>query len=341
MRRRGRILLLVLRRLRFVIVQMLAAAAASFFLIRLIPGDPARVLAGVAASPETIQAIREHLGLDKALPLQFGIYLQNAFQGDLGDSLSTGQSVFKDLYTRAPATLELTTLALIVSFAIGLPLGLALARRKRGLLRSGVFGYSMLSGAIPDFWLALILIYAFATKLGIAPAPVGRLGFNSAPPHLTGFYVIDSIAAGQWHLLGLALSHLALPVFTLVLVYSGLIVKVAGVAAAQADRSGFMDLFESAGVGRRLARRRATRLALPPVFTITGILYGYLLGGTVLVEQIFSWGGLGQYLVQAIKGADYAAVQGFVLLAVTFNVVVYLLVDVLLYALDPRLGRRQ
>ncbi len=337
----GRLGRLVARRGRFVIIQLVGAATAAFFLIRLVPGDPARVIAGPAASERVLASIRRHLGLDESLPVQFWTFLVNLAQGDLGDSITSGRPVFDDLVQRAPATLELISLAMLVSLVLGIPLGFAMARRRMRGKGKVIFGYAMFSGSIPDFWLALILAFLFSYTWGILPPPIGRLGFATPPDRVTGLLTIDSLLAGDLSTLWLALQHLALPVLTLTLVYSGLIVKVANAASEEAMRAGFNDLYASAGIRQRLTDRRVVRLALPPVATVAGITYGFLLGGAVLVEQIYSWGGVGQYAVSALRGADFAALQGFILLAAVFNIVNYLLVDVVLWMVDPRLGRAE
>lgn len=329
------------RRSRFVVLQLLGAILATFFLVRLIPGDPAVVMAGGSATPETVASIREHLKLDDPLPTQFWAYLTNLAHGDLGDSLSTGKPVLTDLVDRLPATLELISFALLVSIVVAVPLGMLAARRRSRIVRKGVVGYSLFAGALPDFWLGLILIYVFTYGLGILPSPVGRLGFDAPPPDVTGFFTIDSLLALQFATFWSAATHLVLPVATLVLVYSGQIIKVARTSVAEADRAGFVDLYDGAGVETKVQRRRSMRLALPPVVTICGITYGFLLGGAVLVEQVFSWGGIGQYAVQAVKSVDYAAIQGFVLLAAVFNIIVYLIVDVVFVLVDPRFARRR
>ena len=337
----GRFGSLIGRRLRFIVIQLIGAATAAFFLIRLVPGDPAKVLAGPGATPATLAELRRYLGLDDPLPVQYVKYLGNLLRGDMGTSITSGRSVFDDLVQRAPATLELITYALLISLAIGIPLGIALARRREKRSGKAIFGYAMFSGSVPDFWLALILLFFFSFTWQIFPPPIGRLGFAAPPGRITGFYTLDALMHGDLGTFWLAARHLVLPVLTLTLVYSGLIVKVANAASEQAFSAGFTDLYSSAGVKSHVVLRRATRLAMPPIVTVAGITYGFLLGGAVLVEQIFSWGGVGQYAVQSIRGADFAAIQGFILLAALFNIVNYLLVDIALLWVDPRLGRTE
>lgn len=338
---RGVLVRLFLLRLRFVLVQLFGVLTLTFVLVRLLPGDPAAVLAGPNANAATISEMRRSLGLDQPIPVQFILYLQHVVRGDLGTSIVTGHPVTEDLGLRLPATLELITYALICSLAVGLGLGLVLARRRARLLNRGVFAYAMLAGAIPDFWLALLLVLIFAFVLRVAPPPLGRLGFAIAPQHVTGFYTVDALLRGDLRTMLDAAWHLMLPVLTLVLVNAGQFVKITRNATTDADRAPFVDLYAGAGVDPAISRRRSFRLALPPVVTLAGVVYGFLLGGAVLVEQVYSWGGVGQYAVEAFQHADYAAIQGFVLLAASFNIMVYLVVDLIFVALDPRLGRRR
>jgi ABC-type dipeptide/oligopeptide/nickel transport system permease component len=238
-----------------------------------------------------------------------------------------------------PATLELITYAAVIAFGLGLTLGTLSARRRKSWTNRGVFGYALLAGAITDFWLALLLVYIFSFHLHLTPPPIGRLGFADAPPQRTGFYTVDSLIAGDFQTFWLSVEHLILPVSVLVIVYMGQIIKIARISTEAADKSAFVSLYDGFGVAPRVSRRRAVRLALPSTLTITAVMYGYLLGGAVLVETVFSWGGIGEYAVQAVRAADYPAMQGFMLIAATFSILVYLVADLVLLVVDPRIGR--
>jgi ABC-type dipeptide/oligopeptide/nickel transport system permease component len=323
------------------VIQLLGVLVLVFTLVRLTPGDPAVILAGPYPTPEVVSAIRKQLGLDNPWPVQLWDYVLQALHGNLGISLSSGRPVTQDLLTRLPATLELITATTIVCVAGGVSLGMFLARRKTRVGSRVVFGYSMLAGAIPDFWIGLLFVFAFSTSLAIAPAPLGQLGLNQPPPHKTGFYLLDALIAGQLSTLVIALWYLLLPVATLVFANMGQFVKMTRLSIEEADASPFVQLYDGAGVDPRVTKRRSLRLALRPIITLSAVLYGFLLGGAVLVEKVFSWGGAGQYAVDAVGRSDYAGLEGFVLVAATFNILVYLAADVILMIADPRIGRTQ
>lgn len=326
------------RRVLLLIPQVIAVTTVIFFLIRLLPGDPAYMLAGSLASQDVIDSIRLQLGLDRPLWEQYITYLGQVAQGDLGRSWLTSSQVTEDILSRFPATLELITLALMLAFCIALPLGMISALRPRTLIDRIASSYGMLAGAMPDFWWALFLVFLLYGIFQIVPAPIGRIDLMLLPPpRVTGFYIIDSVLAGDWQALRSSLAHLALPTFTLAFVYAGPILKIARVTMAEALRGQYIQYARASGLPGNVIARYAVRNALLPVITMTGITYGYLIGGAVLVEQIFAWGGLGQYAVQAITSSDYMAVSGVVLATTVFSLLVYLAVDLLYVAVDPRI----
>lgn len=324
-------------RLAFVALQLLGVVTITFFLVRLIPGNPAEALAGLGANAETVHAIEEQLGTDKPLVEQYVIYLNNIVHGELGDSIYTGQTVVQDLQQRIPATAELLLISMFFAILIGIPLGVLAALRPHGPISGMVRGYGLLTGALPDFWLALVLLFLFYFLAGLAPAPLGRLGLLDAPPHVTGFFVIDSILTGNWQLLLAALSHLILPTITLVLVYMGNTVKMTRASVEESSRSEFVEFARACGLPERVVLRYILRNAMAPVFTVIAFTFGFLIGGAVLVETIFAWGGLGEYAVQSISNSDYAPITGFVLVVAFAMAMIYALLDLVYAWLDPRL----
>jgi ABC-type dipeptide/oligopeptide/nickel transport system permease component len=327
------------KRLLFVIPQLFAVSVIVFFLARLLPGDPSYLLAGPYATPERIQEVRNNLGLDQPIIVQYGRYLERILQGDFGTSWRTSQPVLKDIQQRLPATLQLVVGAVLLSVMIGVPLGIAVALRKGGFADKVVFVYGMLAGSLPDFWIGLLLILLFFYLLPWAPPPVGQLDFAvSAPDHITGAYVVDSLLTGNWPAFSSALGNLALPLLTLVLVYMPMVLKTARSTMEEMIESKFILQARAAGLSRWTQLRYALRNALPPVVTVIGILFWFLLGGAVLVETIFAWGGLGQYAVESVINSDYAPVQAVVLVTAVFTTVVFLLVDIAYYLLDPRIS---
>lgn len=327
----------ILRRLIFVVPQLLGILMVGFFLVKLIPGDPAVLMLGPNATPESVAALRSSLGLDQSIVTQFGVYIGHVLRGDLGISWQSTRPVLDDLLERFPATLELVTLGLALALVIGVPLGIASASERGGPVRRAGDLYGLLAGAIPDFWLALVMIYLFYSVLGIAPPPLGRMDIAlSNPPFVTGSMILDSLLAGDWEALHSVLSHLVLPVVTLGLINAGPILKVTQSTMLRVQASDFIRYAETCGLPRKVVRRQAIRASLPSVVTIVSVLYGFLIGGAVLVEIVFSWGGAGQYAVQAVLNADINPVLGFVVFSAVFSLVVYLLVDLAYFMLDPR-----
>jgi ABC-type dipeptide/oligopeptide/nickel transport system permease component len=326
------------RRLLFVFPQLFGIILVSFFLVKLIPGDPVVMMLGPVASRDSIEALRESMGFNKPLPEQFIAYFGNVLQGDFGKSWQTTRPVVEDLLTRFPATLELVTLGLILAMAIGIPLGVVSARRQSGVVRKATDYYGLIAGAIPDFWLALVFVFVFYTLFGLVPAPLGRLDLSIMPPTTwTGSYIIDSLLTGNMQALRSTLGHLILPVATLGLINAGPILKVTQSTVERVLSSDFIRYAEMSGLPPRTVMFQAIRNALPSMITIISVLYGFLIGGAVLVEIVFSWGGAGQYAVQGVLNSDINPVLGFVVFSAVLCLIIYLIVDILYFMLDPRM----
>jgi ABC-type dipeptide/oligopeptide/nickel transport system permease component len=325
-------------RLAFLVPQIIGIVLVSFLLIKAVPGDPATLMLGPMATPQTIAELRAQLGLDKPLPVQFLIYVDKLAHGNLGTSWQTTRPVLEDLRLRFPATLELVTYGLLLALVIGIPLGVASALGKRGpLAKLGGF-YGLVAGALPDFWLALILIYIFYSLLGWVASPIGRIDVMATPPRMiTGFYTIDSLLTGNWEAFRSSIHHLILPVLTLGLVNAGPILKMTQATMERMLEADFSLYGRLCGLPERLVIRRAFRNALPSVITIVSVLYGFLIGGAVLIEIVFSWGGAGQYAVQGVLNSDFNPVLGFVIFSALFSLIVYLIVDLVYLAIDPRI----
>ena len=230
-----------LRRLVFLVPQLIAVSLIVFFLVRLLPGDPAYLIAGQFATKERVEEVRRDLGLDQPLPVQYVTYVGRVLRGDLGRSWRTSQSVVEDIRSRLPATLELILSAGLISVLLGIPIGVYTAVKRRGVGDKVLFVYGMLSGSIPDFWLGLILIFVFFSLLGWLPGPIGRLDpIAETPATVTGMYTIDALIDGNWDSFVSALQHLVLPVATLVLVYMTLIIKNTRSTVEEMLRSAFV-----------------------------------------------------------------------------------------------------
>ena len=311
----------------------------SFLLTRALPGDPAVYFAGVAADEASIEQTRVALGLDKPLIQQFFVYVGNLFQGDLGQSMTSGQPVATDLANRLPASLELTLTALILACAVAIPLGVVAATRPgtwvdhfcRVLVTAGV--------SLPTFFTGILLIYIFYYLLGIAPSPLGRLDFIYLDPdHVTGFYLIDAALMGDWETWRGAAKQLILPAGTLALFTLAPIARMTRAAMLTALSSDFIRTARAAGLtNRKVLYGYAFRNALLPVVTTLGMVFSFALGANVLVEKVFAWPGIGSYAVEALVVSDYAAVQGFVLAMALLFVLLNLLIDLAYTAIDPRI----
>ncbi|WP_234186795.1 ABC transporter permease [Shinella sp. NM-101] len=329
---------IVLSRLPMIVPQMLGVIFVTFMLVRLLPGDPTLLMLGNMATPESIANLREQLGLNGTLWEQFLSYMGNVMHGDLGISLFTSNPVATDLMDRAPATLELIFYSMLLTLAVAVVVAVIAVVRPGGIMDYVSRFYGLAAGAIPDFWVGLLLIFFLFSLAGIAPAPFGRIDpLLEAPPAITGFYTFDSLLAGDFDALVSSFGRLALPVLTLTLVNAGALMKMTKTTFADIWRSDFIRHQRASGLPERVIVRNALRNSLPPIITLVGFLIGFLLGAAVLVETIFSWGGLGQYAVQSVINSDYPALQGFVLLASAFILLVYLVVDILYELADPRI----
>ncbi len=332
-----RLYLFLGKRLLFVIPQLFGITLVSFLFLQLIPGDPAVLMAGPFATPSVLENLRAELGLDKSLFEQFIIYISNVLRGDLGNSWQTTRPVAEDLLQRFPATLELIILSLLLALAIGIPLGRAGARLKKGLTRRTADYYGLFAGALPDFWLGLVFIYIFYTVLSIVPAPLGRIDFFIIPPpSITGSLLIDSIIDLNFAAFRNAVGHLVLPVVTLGLINAGPILKMTQATMERMLDEDFSKYGALCGLPEKTIARKAFRNSLPSVITIVSVLFGFLIGGAVLVEIVFSWGGAGQYAVNGVLNADFNPVLGFVLVSAVFSLIIYLIVDLLYFYIDPR-----
>ncbi len=329
---------LILRRLAAAIPSIIGVVVVTFVMTRALPGDPAVYFAGPAATQEAIDQIRHSLGLDKSLPAQFGIYVSDLAHGRLGNSLSTGQPVTVELLTRLPASLELTLLALVISVAIAVPLGIAAATRPNSWVDHSCRILTTAGVSLPTFFTGLLLVYVFYYLLGWAPAPLGRLDIAySPPPFLTGFYLIDSLAAGELDVFFGALRQLIMPAATLAIFTLAPLARMTRASMLAVLSSDFVRTARASGLSRgRVVYVYAFRNAMLPVVTTLGMVFSFLLGANVLVEKVFAWPGIGSYAVEALIASDYAPIQGFVLLMAIMYVLLNLVIDIVYGLIDPR-----
>jgi peptide/nickel transport system permease protein len=293
---------------------------------------------GNLASPETLRMLRHKLDLDASLHEQFLRYVGAILHGDLGVSLFTSDPVALDLMQRGPATLELILYSMLVTLLGGVAVAVISVVRPGGLVDLGSKIYGMAAGAIPDFFVGLLLIFFLFHMLDWAPAPFGRIDtMLTVPPTRTGFYSVDSVLAGDWSAFGSSIAHLTLPVLTITIVNVGAVIKLTRAVFADSYRSDFVVHARACGLSEQRLIMIALRNSLGPIISLAGFLTGFLLGAEVVVETLFAWGGLGQYAVQAVINSDYSALQGFVLVASVFILLVYLVTDILYELSDPRI----
>lgn len=318
---------------------LLGISVITFFITHVIPGDPLYILLSPYAKEEDIQKARVELGLDRPLYVQYGIYIRNILQGDLGYAYRTRQPVIEDLKQRVPATFELTILSLCLAVLVGLPLGIRAAVNRDKWFDHVIRVLSVGGVSIPIFWTGVVLIYFLYFKWQIAPPPLGRMGINDVPPEtITGMYIIDSILTRNWEALATSLKYIALPAITLGFAMLAPILRITRNSMLEVLNSNYVRTARSLGLKpNTVMYRDALRNALLPVVTSIGLILGWSLGGEVLVEVVFSWPGLGYYAVNSILNTDYAPVQGFVLLTATIYVLVNLVVDLLYTLIDPRI----
>ena len=329
---------MILKRLLMAIPSLIGVVIVTFLLTRALPGDPAAYFAGPAATKEAVEQVRVKLGLDKPLIVQFGRYLNDLVHGDLGSSLTTGQSVATEIKARLPASAELTLLGLIVSVIVAVPLGILAATRPGSLVDHACRVVTTAGVSLPVFFTGLILVYVFYYLLGWAPAPLGRLGiFYSAPPQVTGFYLIDSLLAGDLELFAASLKQLVLPAATLAIFSLAPIARMTRASMLAVLSSDFVRTARASGLSPfTVTVTYAFRNAVLPVITTLGMVFSFLLGANVLVEKVFAWPGIGSFAVEALIASDFAPVQGFVLTMAVMYVALNLMIDILYGFVDPR-----
>jgi dipeptide transport system permease protein len=331
-------LMMILKRMMMAVPSLIGVVIVTFLLTRALPGDPAAYFAGPAATTEAIQQIRVKLGLDKPLYIQFVRYVEDLAHGDLGNSLTTGQPVGQEIKTRLPASAELTLLGLIVSVLIAVPLGILAATRPNSLIDHSCRVIATAGVSLPVFFTGLILIYVFYYHLGWAPPPLGRLDiFYSPPPHVTGFYLIDSLIAGDGELFVAALKQLILPALTLAIFSLAPIARMTRASMLAVLSSDFVRTARASGLAPfTVVITYAFRNAMLPVITTLGMVFSFLLGANVLVEKVFAWPGIGSFAVEALIASDFAPLQGFVLTMAVMYVALNLIIDILYGVIDPR-----
>jgi peptide/nickel transport system permease protein len=308
-----------------------------FAITRLVPGDPARLAAGPNATPEQIEQITREFGLDRPLPVQYWRYATGLLHGDWGMSIYSRRPVLQDLRDYLPATLELVVAAMVLAVALGIPLGMlaAIYRNRWPDMLTNVVSMGAIS--MPRFFLGLLFQLGFAMALGWLPLS-GRFPLDEdVPPHLTGFLTIDALAAGDLHAFWVALQYLALPAIAMSLSPLATIVRMMRASTIEVLQQDYVTTERALGLSQRLILfKYVLKNAISATLTVIGLYFGWLLGGTVLVETVFDWPGIGLYATSAILTQDFMPIVGVTLCIGVLFVVVNLLIDVIYAALNPR-----
>lgn len=335
----GRIGLELVRRIPWLIFVVVGVTLLTFVISNIIPADPARVAAGLQAEEFQVEIMRERMGLDRPLHEQYLSYMARLAQGDLGESATTSRTVLSDLQVYFPATLELVLAAAFPCIALGVLIGTLSARKPGGAFDKAGQMLTLSGMAMPRFWFAIVLQIIFFRWLGLFPV-VGRLGLTETPPpKVTGLYVIDSLIAGQWHTMFDAMWHLVLPATALAIASIANITRVTRVAVVEVLQQDYVRTARSKGMPEwKVLYTHALRNAAIPIVTISGLQFGWLFSGAVLVEIVFGWPGIGKYSVDAIANLDYAPIMGVTLVVALIFVLINLVVDLTYLILDPRIS---
>ena len=328
----------LLRRIGLVIPTFLGITLLVFLLIHMIPGDAVEAMSGERGmEPERYARLLHEFGLDRPLYVQYFDYLSNVLRGDLGKSIITHEPVLREFGTLFPATLELAVCAMLLALLIGLPAGMLAALKRNSFLDYSVMGASLTGYSMPIFWWALLLILLFSVTLGWTPVS-GRIDILYDLPPVTGFMLLDSLLSGEAGAFRSAASHLVLPSIALGTIPLAVIARMTRSSMLEVLREDYVRTARAKGLSRgRVIGIHAFRNALIPVITVIGLQVGTLLAGAILTETIFSWPGIGKWLVEAIHRRDYPVVQGGILLSATIIILVNLIVDVLYGVINPRI----
>jgi dipeptide transport system permease protein len=328
----------LLKRLGLVLPTFIGITLLVFALIRLLPGDPVEALSGERGmTTERYQRLLHDFGLDRPLPVQYADYVWRALHGDLGRSTITQEPIFGEFIARFPATIELSVCAMLIALVVGIPAGILAATKRNTVWDYAVMGASLTGFSMPIFWWGLLLILTFSVGLGWTPV-AGRIAIQYDVPAATGFMLVDALLSTDKGAFKSALSHLVLPAIALGTIPLAVIARMTRSSMLEVLREDYVRTARAKGASTfRVVGIHALRNALIPVVTTIGLQVGTLLAGAILTETIFSWPGIGKWLVEAIHRRDYPAVQGGILLSATVIIAVNLMVDLLYGLINPRI----
>lgn len=327
----------ILKRLLLLIPVLLGVSIMVFVVMHVFTTDPTGIILGQHATVEQTEKLRETLGLNDPLPVQFLSFLKGAATGNLGDSLITHTSVSKEIFDRFPATIELAVVAIILASIFGIAIGVISAVKRNTIIDYVGMITALLGVSMPIFWLGLMLIVLFAVKLHVLPVS-GRIEIGLEPVRITGMYLLDSIITGNWEAFWSALKHIILPAVALSSYSMAIIARMTRSTMLEVIKQDYIRTARSKGLFEKVVvYKHALRNALIPIITVIGLQLGSLLGGAVLTETVFSWPGIGSYTIDSILKSDYPVVQGAVIVMAVVFVLVNLVVDILYAYLDPRI----
>ena len=328
----------IIRRFFIMIPTLLGVTFIVFLMLHFTPGDPAELLMGERASEEALQAIREHLGLNEPLYVQYGMFLKQLMKGDLGETIWTRQKVWIEIKQRFPATIELSLVALFISCVFGMILGIISATKQYS-----IFDYLSMLGALagvsmPIFWLGLVFMLIFSLNLGWLPMSA-RLSVGVDLETITNFYVLDALLTRNWVALKDALWHIIMPAVTLSTIPTAIIARMTRSSMLEVLRQDYIKTAKAKGLSQfSVIFKHALRNALIPVVTTIGLQFGVLMAGAILTETIFAWPGVGKWMYDAVMQRDYMVIRSGTLFIATIFILINLCVDVLYAVINPRIS---
>ncbi len=327
----------ILKRFLSLIPTVLGISILVFLMIQLIPGDPAEMMLGERASEDSLKELRQQLGLDQPLYVQYGLFISRLVKGDLGRALRTNEKITTEIMERFPATIELSIAAIIIATIIGMLAGIISATRQYSLFDYMSMIASLIGVSMPIFWLGLVLMIIFSLNLGWLPLS-GRLSYDVNIEAITNLYLLDSILTGNWPAFKDALWHIIMPAFTLSTIPMAIIARITRSSMLEVLRQDYIRTAKAKGLSPvKVYLKHGLKNALIPVITVIGLQFGILMGGAILTETIFAWPGIGKWILDAVYARDFNAVQGGTMLVATVFVVINMFVDILYAWVNPRI----
>jgi peptide/nickel transport system permease protein len=328
----------IIRRILLLFPTLLGISIIIFLMMHITPGDPAELLLGERATEPALEALREHLGLNEPLYVQYGMFLKRLMKGDLGETIWTRQKVWLEVKQRFPATIELSIAAMLISSVLGVILGIISATKQYSLLDYLSMLGALVGVSMPIFWLGLVLMLIFSLNLGWFPMS-GRLSVGIDLDPITNFYILDAVLTKNWAAFKDALWHITLPAFTLSTIPMAIVARMTRSSMLEVLRQDYIKTARAKGLSPGIViMKHALRNALIPVITVIGLMFGILMAGAILTETIFAWPGVGKWLYDAVLQRDYMVIQGGTLFVAAIFVIINLVVDILYAVINPKIS---